>query len=193
MIWANQNLPKLKRPFATLWLYGSREEAYTESRPSANPQDLNRILVTPTEAVLEVQLFGEKGTFPYDDLEHLVGRLAVDSVVNKCYLAGVSFFDSEAVQDISGLLDDRQTYECRAAVDLHVRFMKVIADDNTIIEQVEGITIPASGNGDGTGGDNIDGVVTVGQLIYGKIGEDGTIEDGGYSIPVNISTEFKGT
>ena len=173
MIWANQNLPKLKRPFATLWLYGSREEAYPESRPSANTQDVNRIMVTPTEAVLEVQLFGEKGTFPYDDLERLVSRLAVDSVVNKCYLAGVAFYDSEAVQDISGLLDDKQTYECRAAVDLHIRFMKVIADDNTIIEQVEG--------------------TAAGHLIYGKIKDDGTIIDGGYSIPVDISSIIKGT
>lgn len=172
VVWANQNHPKLKRPFATLWLYGSREEAYTETRPPTD-ESVNNTLVTPTEAVLEIQLFGEKGSFPYDDLERFVGRLAVDSVVNKCYLAGVAFYNAEAVQDISGLLDDRQTYECRAAVDLHIRFMKVIADDNTIIEQVEG--------------------TAAGHLIYGKIHDDGIIEDGGYSIPVTIANEIKGT
>ena len=130
VVWANQNYPKLTKPFATLWLYGSKEKACAESRPRLTTEG-NRRVVTPTEAVLEVQLYGVKGTFPYEDLERLVGRLSVDSVINRCLAAGVSFFDSESVQD------DKQTYECRAAVDLRIRYMKVLDDDSTDIEQVE--------------------------------------------------------
>ena len=74
--WANQNLPKQARPFATLRLYGSKEAAHAEIRPSGKA-DGSWLVVTPTEAVLEVQLFGAKGSFPYDELERLVGRLSM--------------------------------------------------------------------------------------------------------------------
>ena len=136
VIWANQNLPKLARPFATLRLYGSTERARAEIRPPAVTNGFRQV-VTPTEAVLEVQLFGTKGTFPYDELERLVGRLSVDSVMNRCLSAGVAFYNDDGVQDISGLLDDKQTFEQRAAVDLRIRFMKVLDDDSTDVDQVE--------------------------------------------------------
>lgn len=136
VMWANQNVPKLALPFATLRLYGSRERAQAELRAPVIA-DGARQVVTPTEAILEVQLFGKKGSFPYDELEKLVGRLSVDSVMNRCLSAGVAFYNTEAVQDISGLLDDKQTFEQRAVVDFRIRYMKSLDDDSTDIEQVE--------------------------------------------------------
>ena len=132
-VWSNQNHPKLKPPFVTLWLYGFKEKAQAETRLLNNTETL----VTPNEAVLELQLYGREGTFPCDELENFVARLSTDSVLNECASAGVSFFDSEPVQDLTGLLDDRQTFECKAVVELHIRYMYTVEDDISSIDEVE--------------------------------------------------------
>ena len=55
VVWVDQNMPRIKRPFATLQFYGVHGEASEELRPTGPGKYDVRV---PTSATLAVQYFG---------------------------------------------------------------------------------------------------------------------------------------
>lgn len=133
VIWSRQNGYKQAVPLVTLMAYSEEGEAMAELLPDTSGVSIK----TPTQFVLEVQYFGEKGTFPTDILSDLVRQWSKPSVVDNCQYAGVAFLYADPVQDLTGLLGNDQQYEPRAAVDLHFRYTAQVVDETKGIESVE--------------------------------------------------------
>lgn len=133
VVWLNQNMPKLKKPYATLHLYSQKGEVSEEIRLTGQPGIVD--VFVPTAAKLEVQLYECAGDDPADKVENMVHKLKTPSIVDKCSFAKVAFFDAGPVNDLTGLVD-KQTFEPRAAVDLDIRYNSVIADDVGYINEV---------------------------------------------------------
>ncbi len=132
-VWLNQNMPKLKKPYATLHLYSQKGEVSEEIRLTGQPGVVD--VFVPTTAKLEVQLYECAGEDTTDKIENMVRKLEMPSIVDKCSFAKVAFFDAGPVNDLTGLVDE-QTFEPRAAVDLDIRYNSVVIDDVGVIEQV---------------------------------------------------------
>lgn len=135
VIWNRQNGYKQASPLVTLMAYSEEGEAMADLLPTDTPGKFN--LKTPTQFVLEVQYFGEKGTFPHDILSDLVRQWSRPTVIDKCQFAGVAFLYADPVQDLTGLLGNEQEYEPRAAVDLHFRYTAEVMDNPHYIDTVE--------------------------------------------------------
>ena len=133
VIWNRQNGYKQVTPLVTLMAYSEEGEVMAELLPDTSGVSIK----TPTQFVLEVQYFGEKGTFPTDILSDLVRQWSKPSVVDNCQYAGVAFLHADPVQDLTGLLGNGQQYEPRAAVDLHFRYTAQVVDETKEIKSVE--------------------------------------------------------
>lgn len=134
VIWRNQDAPKQDNPIVALFVYSVDGQALPEFLP-VNEEGISEMRV-PTDAVLEVQMFDKKGQFPVDKLETLVRLLETPNVVEMCATAGIAFFDSEMVQDVTALLPNSQQYEPRAAVDLYFRYTASTPANVGIIDTV---------------------------------------------------------
>lgn len=132
--WANQTAPKGALPVATLRLYSLDREAMAEDR--GIDADDKLLILSPQSAVLEVQIFDKNGEDPVSKLENLLMQIETPTIVDQCYRAGVAFFDAEPVQDITGLLSDGKTYEPRAAVDLRLRYNRIVTDASGVVEEI---------------------------------------------------------
>lgn len=130
VIWANQNGPKPKKPFTTLRLYAIRGVGMNDEVPTDTPGEIE--IKGTGEATLEVQYFG---TDAEQKLIELNQALAKPTIVDRCFGAGVAFFDAQNVQDLTGLLDGAN-YEGRASVDLSVRFTLSAKDEPGYFEKV---------------------------------------------------------
>ena len=133
VIWNRQNGYKQAVPLATLMAYSEEGETMAELLPDTSGVSIK----TPTQFVLEVQYFGEKGTFPHDILSDLVRQWSRPTVLDKCQFAGVAFLHADPVQDLTGLLGNDQQYEPRAAVDLHFRYTAEVNDNPGYYDTVE--------------------------------------------------------
>lgn len=129
VVWAQQNMPRLCRPFATLQLFGKRYEKSEELRPTGPGQYK---VVVPMTCTLAVQYFGEDAS---SHLEAMTTGFSRPTIVDRCFAAKVAVYDAEGTTDLSGLLEG-QTWEERAAVDLHVRFNSEADDAPGYIESV---------------------------------------------------------
>lgn len=129
VVWAQQNMPRLCRPFATLQLFGKRYEKSEELRPTGPGQYK---VVVPMTCTLAVQYFGENAA---SHLEAMTTGLSRPTIVDRCFAAKVAVYDAEGTTDLSGLLEG-QTWEERAAVDLHVRYNSEVDDTPGYIESV---------------------------------------------------------
>lgn len=129
VVWAQQNMPRLCRPFATLQLFGKRYEKSEELRPTGPGQYK---VVVPMTCTLSVQYFGEDAA---SHLETMTTGFSRPTIVDRCFAAKVAVYDAEGTTDLSGLLEG-QTWEERAAVDLHVRFNSEADDAPGYIESV---------------------------------------------------------
>lgn len=129
VVWAQQNMPRLCRPFATLQLFSKRYEKSEELRPTGPGQYK---VVVPMTCTLAVQYFGEDAA---SHLEAMTTGLSRPTIVDRCFAAKVAVYDAEGTTDLSGLLEG-QTWEERAAVDLHVRFNSEVDDAPGYIESV---------------------------------------------------------
>lgn len=139
--WGYQSNPKQRGAYAVLNLFARRQEAPPEWRP-VGPGKVQ--VWTPMAATLSVTLADTPD--PSSDLEHLASRLGSPSVVEKCAAAGVAFYASEMVQDVS-VLDTRA--HKRAALDFSVRWTHSDIDDVGYIDQVEANgRYPGSADGD---------------------------------------------
>ena len=142
VVWVNQNMPRIQKPYATLHLYSQQAEVQEDLRKTGKPGIVN--VLVPTTAKLEVQLFGMNGENTAGELETLIRKLELPSVVDQCFAARVAFYDAGPVQDITALLDG-QTFEPRASVDLSIRYNSMITDDVGYIEEVDIKEVDISG------------------------------------------------
>lgn len=129
VVWAQQNMPRLCRPFATLQLFGKRYEKSEELRPTGPGQYK---VVVPMTCTLAVQYFGANAV---SHLETMTTGFSRPTIVDRCFAAKVAIYDAEGTTDLSGLLEG-QTWEERAAVDLHVRYNSEVEDTPGYIESV---------------------------------------------------------
>ena len=130
VIWANQNGPKPRKPFAKLRLYASRSVGMNDEVPT---DTAGKIEIKGTiEKTLEVQYFG---TDAEQKLIELNQALSKPTVLDKCFSASVAFFDAQNVQDLTGLLD-ATNYEERASIDLSVRFTLSATDEPGYFDKV---------------------------------------------------------
>lgn len=129
VVWAQQNMPRLCRPFATLQLFGEQHEESEELRPTGPGQYK---VVVPMTCILAVQYFGSDAV---SHLETMMTGFSRPTIVDRCFAAKVAVYDAEDTTDLSGLLEG-QTWEERAAVDLHVRYNSEVEDAPGYIESV---------------------------------------------------------
>lgn len=135
VIWNRQNGYKQATPLVTLMVYSEQGEAMADMLPADTDGEYD--LKTPTQFVLEVQYFGNKGTFPVDILSGLVRQWDRPTIVDLTQNAGVAFLYADPIQDLTGLLGNDQQYEPRAAVDLHFRYTVVVTDEPGYVDAVE--------------------------------------------------------
>ena len=135
VIWNRQNGYKQNTPLVTLMAYSEQGEVMADMLHTENDGEYG--LKTPTQFVLEVQYFGNKGTLPVDILSGLVRQWDRPTIIDMTQNAGVAFLYADPIQDLTGLLGNDQQYEPRAAVDLHFRYTAVVTDEPGYIDTVE--------------------------------------------------------
>lgn len=135
VIWNRQNGYKQATPLVTLMVYSEQGETMADVLPTDTDGEYN--LKTPTQFVLEVQYFGNKGTFPVDILSSLVRQWDRPTVADLTQNAGVAFLYADPIQDLTDLEGNDQVYEPRAAVDLHFRYTAAVTDEPGYIDTVK--------------------------------------------------------
>lgn len=129
VVWAHQNMPRIKRPFATLQLYGVHGEASEELRPTAPGHYDVRV---PTSATLSVQYFGPDAL---EHLETLARGFERPTITDRCFAAAVVVYDTNNITDLSALLES-QAWDERANIDLYIRYNHDVEDEPGYIESV---------------------------------------------------------
>lgn len=135
VIWNGQNGYKQATPLVTLMAYSEQGEAMADVLPTDTDGEYD--LKTPTQFVLEVQYFGDKGAFPVDILSSLVRQWDRPTIVDLTQNAGVAFLYADPIQDLTDLKGNGQVYEPRAVVDLHFRYTAIVTDEPGYIDTVE--------------------------------------------------------
>lgn len=126
VIWQHQNrMPKQIKPYATIRIYSLLHETSPELRHTNKDGVLN--VVVPTTVTVEVQVFDKTDGGAYERIEGMIRGLERPTIVDRCRTARLSFFDVENTVDLTAL-QENQTWESRAAVDLHVRYNSEVAD-----------------------------------------------------------------
>ena len=129
VVWVNQNMPRIKRPFATLQFYGIHGEASEELRPTGPGTYDVRV---PTSATLAVQYFGPAAL---EHLETLARGFERPTIADRCFAAAVVVYDTNNITDLSVLLES-QTWDERANIDLYIRYNHDVEDEPGYIESV---------------------------------------------------------
>lgn len=133
VVWAYPNAPQPARPFATLQLFAQQAEAQEDVIPTAEKGIYD--IAVPETQTLSVQLYDVKGADVCNKLALLPRYLEKPTVVDKCFAAGVAFYDAESVIDLTDAVDDANAMP-RANIDLFLRTNSVISDDLSVIETV---------------------------------------------------------
>ena len=133
VVWVYPNAPEPPRPYATLQLFAQHGEAQEDIIPTATKGVYN--IAVPVTATLSVQLYDTIGGDACEKLNTLARRLETPTVVDKCFAAGVAFYNAESVVDLTEAIDDANAMP-RAAIDFYVRTNSVITDDLSVIEKV---------------------------------------------------------
>lgn len=133
VIWYYPNAPRPAKPYATLEIFAEVGESQEDIVKTPATGVYN--FVVPVSATLRVQLYGTQGMDVCEALNVLARRLETDTYSDKCFANHVAFYDAEAVQDLTEVLE--QSVDARASIDFHVRTNSEILDDLSVIEQVE--------------------------------------------------------
>lgn len=129
VVWVHQNMPRIKRPFATLQLYGVHGEASEELRPAGPGHYDVRV---PTSATLSVQYFGPDAL---EHLETLARGFERPTIADRCFAAAVVVYDCNNIIDLSALLES-ETWDERANIDLYIRYNHDVNDEPGYIDTV---------------------------------------------------------
>lgn len=133
VIWYYPNAPRPQKPYATLEVFAEVGESQEDIVKTTTTGIYN--FVVPVTATLRVQLYGTQGTDVCEALNVLARRMETDTYSDKCFANHVAFYDAEAVQDLTEVLE--QSVDVRASIDFHIRTNSEILDDLSVIEQVE--------------------------------------------------------
>lgn len=134
VVWYYPNAPQLARPFATLQIFAQRGEAQEDIIPTDEKGVYN--VAVPETQTLSVQLYDVKGADVCGKLALLARQLEKPTVVDKCFAAGVAFYNAESVVDLTDAVDDANAMP-RANIDFYVRTNSVITDDLSVIEETD--------------------------------------------------------
>lgn len=134
VIWVYPNAPAQTRPYATLQLFAQRGEAQEDIIPTKE-KGIYSIAVPETQT-LSVQLYDVKGADACNKLALLARQLEKPTVVDKCFVAGVAFYNAESVVDLTDAVDDANAMP-RANIDFYVRTNSVITDNLSVIEETD--------------------------------------------------------
>ena len=134
VIWYYPNAPQPARPFATLQIFAQQAEAQEDIIPTATKGIYN--VAVPETQTLSVQYYDVKGGDACGKLALLARQLEKPTVVDKCFAAGVAFYNAESVVDLTEAIDDANAMP-RANIDFAVRTNSVITDDLSVIEEVD--------------------------------------------------------
>lgn len=130
VIWAKDNGPKLKAPFATLRVFGHRPIGMSEKRATESDGVYN--LIRHYQATLEVKYVGSGAEIALVKMEQALEK---NDIIERCAVSGIAFFDNHGTQDLTELIDNRAYEEC-AVIDLMMRYVVSIADNQGRIESV---------------------------------------------------------
>ena len=134
VVWYYPNAPQPPRPFATLQVFAQQAEAQEDVIPTATDGVYN--IAVPETQTLSVQLYDVKGADACNKLALLARQLEKPTVVDKCFAAGVAFYDAESVVDLTDVVDDVNAMP-RANIDFLVRTNSEITDNLSVIEQTD--------------------------------------------------------
>ena len=134
VVWYYPNAPQPARRFATLQIFAQRGEAQEDIIPTDEKGVYN--VAVPETQTLSVQLYGVKDADVCGALALLARQLEKPTVVDKCFAAGVAFYNAESVVDLTDAVDDANAMP-RANIDFYVRANSVITDDLSAIEKVQ--------------------------------------------------------
>ena len=134
VVWYYSNAPQPARPFATLQIFAQRGEAQEDIIPTDEKGVYN--VAVPETQTLSVQLYDVKGADVCGKLALLARQLEKPTVVDKCFAAGVAFYNAESVVDLTDAVDDANAMP-RANIDFYVRTNSVITDDLSVIEETD--------------------------------------------------------
>ena len=134
VVWYYPNAPAPSRPYATLQVFAEVREAQENVRKTSTTGKYN--IFVPVTQTLRVQLYGQQGTDVCESLNVLARKLEMPTYADKCFAAGVAFFNAESVIDLTEVLDDASAMP-RASIDFHVRTNSILEDDLGVIEQVK--------------------------------------------------------
>ena len=134
VVWYYPNAPQPARPFATLQIFAQRGEAQEDIIPTTTKGIYN--VAVPETQTLSVQLYDVKGADVCGKLALLARQLEKPTVVDKCFAAGVAFYNAESVVDLTDAVDEANAMP-RANIDFYVRVNSVITDDLSAIEKVQ--------------------------------------------------------
>lgn len=134
VVWYYPNAPQPARPFATLQIFAQRGEAQEDIIPTDTKGVYN--VAVPETQTLSVQLYDVKGADACNKLALLARQLEKPTVVDKCFAAGVAFYNAESVVDLTDAVDEANAMP-RANIDFYVRTNSVITDDLSVIEETD--------------------------------------------------------
>lgn len=134
VVWYYPNAPQPARPFATLQIFAQRGEAQEDIIPTATKGIYN--VAVPETQTLSVQLYDVIGADVCGKLALLARQLEKPTVVDKCFAAGVAFYNAESVVDLTDAVDDANAMP-RANIDFYVRTNSVITDNLSVIEETD--------------------------------------------------------
>ncbi len=129
VVWANQIMPRPKRPFATMQVISELRESGEDLKPT-EPGKYD--VIVPVSAVVSVQYYG---CGAMARLDALVRGLERPTIVDRCAAAGLAAYDDAGVSDTSMALDGER-WEERATADLRIRYSNVVADAPGYIDTV---------------------------------------------------------
>ena len=129
VIWADQNSPRPPLPYSVIKINSVR---YVNQDHYGDPDNAGiQTVKGDREFTLNVQMFGESDVV--SSLSGVVDRLRLTSNIDKFMSKKLTAFNTEAVTDISALLDST-VIEKRASVDIFMRYKSSLTDNVGIIE-----------------------------------------------------------
>lgn len=131
VIWADQNSPRPPLPYSVMKINSIR---FVNQDHYSNP-DVNGIQTVKgdREFTLNVQRFGQSDVTSF--LNSVVDKLRITTNIDKFMAKKLTAFNTEAVSDISALLD-KTAIEKRATVDIFMRYKSSLTDNVGLIETV---------------------------------------------------------
>lgn len=132
VIKAYSNGPAPKDNHATIRYYGLKQEVPAEYRLLNSNGDMD--IRTTWNCVCEIQYYATKGD-AVQELRRLSNQLEKYSIQQRFSAQRLALFSYEQIQDLTALVSD--TWQSRAALDIHIRFTDSTPDRIDMIEKIQ--------------------------------------------------------